>query len=968
MTQSAFDLIRTHSIAALNLQFEEYRHRVTGARHLHLAADDTHNAFLVAFLTVPQDSTGVAHILEHTVLCGSQKYPVRDPFFMMTRRSLSTFMNAFTSSDWTAYPFASQNRKDFNNLLDVYLDAVFFPLLNELDFAQEGHRIEFADSRDPDSPLVYKGIVYNEMKGAMSSPVQRLAQTLQSHLFPTTTYHYNSGGDPEKIVDLTYADLNAFHRRHYHPSNAVFMTYGDIPAAAHQQRIQDQALATFQALPLDFAVADEQRYGKPLQVEAAYPLDVHEDPDHKTHVVLGWLLDTVNDPYSVMQAHVLSNVLLDNSSSPLRHALETCGLGTAPSPLCGFDHSTRETTFVAGLEGSDPGQAEAIEALIMQVIAAVAERGVAQEALESALHQLELSQREITGDGFPYGLHLMLEALAPALHGGDPIAALDIDPLLERLRQDSRAPGFVQNLIRRLLLHNEHRVRLVMAPDKSLASRAEDAERQRLQALKAAMSEADKKRVLERAEALAVRQGLQDQPELLPRVGLEDVPAELKIPAARARSVAGLPATWYSQGTNGMVYQQLIVDVPALPAAQLDLLPVYCACLTEVGSADRDYLTTQARQAAVTGGVSARCIVRGSVDDVQQAGSVIVLAGKALARNAAALTDLLRETFTSPRFDELPRLRELIGQLRVQREESVVDHGHSLAVAAASSGLSPAAALSHRWDGLQGLQTLKQLDAALNKDTGLVDLADRLTELHRLIETAPRQLLVVSEAEYQDGIAAAFEAVWQHALATATDSRLALDPLAMRVQQAWSTSTQVNFCAKVYPTVPQNHPDAAALQVLGEFLRNGYLHRAIREQGGAYGAGASYQADSGAFRLFSYRDPRLQETFADFDAALVWLKQTEHTARVLEEAILGIIASIDRPGSPAGEAISAFFGNLFGRTPAQRRQFRQRVLEVTLADLQRVAERYLQPERASSAVLSSSDRVASLHGFEKLSI
>ena len=264
MPHPAFQHLRSHPVPALRLEFQEYRHRATGARHFHLAADDPHNAFMAAFLTVPQDSTGVAHILEHTALCGSQRYPVRDPFFMMIRRSLNTFMNAFTSSDWTAYPFASQNKKDFNNLLDVYLDATFFPLLDERDFAQEGHRLEFAQPDDPHSELLFKGVVFNEMKGAMSSPVQRLGQELQHRLFPTITYHHNSGGDPEAIPDLTHAQLKAFHARHYHPSNAILLTYGDIPATEHQQRFEAQALGRFQALPLDLAIPDERRLPAPI--------------------------------------------------------------------------------------------------------------------------------------------------------------------------------------------------------------------------------------------------------------------------------------------------------------------------------------------------------------------------------------------------------------------------------------------------------------------------------------------------------------------------------------------------------------------------------------------------------------------------------------------------------------------------------------------------------------------------------
>jgi len=336
VTHPAFEHLRTAHIDALSLDVSEYRHKVTGARHLHLGADDDNNAFLVAFLTVPRDSTGVAHILEHTSLCGSERFPVRDPFFMMIRRSLNTFMNAFTASDWTAYPFASRNVKDFDNLLSIYLDAVFFPKLDPLDFAQEGHRVEFAQTGDRSSDLVYKGVVYNEMKGAMSSPLSALHQSLQAALFPTITYHYNSGGDPEHIPDLSYDDLKAFHARHYHPCNAIFMTYGDLPAIHHQQHFDSLALNRFEAQDIDLRVTDENRYPRPLEVQDHYATD-EEDPSAKTYVVLGWLLGPSTDPVQTLEAELLSGVVLGDSASPLRRALETSPLGSAPAPICGFD-------------------------------------------------------------------------------------------------------------------------------------------------------------------------------------------------------------------------------------------------------------------------------------------------------------------------------------------------------------------------------------------------------------------------------------------------------------------------------------------------------------------------------------------------------------------------------------------------------------------------------------------------------
>ncbi|MCB1778197.1 MAG: insulinase family protein, partial [Candidatus Competibacteraceae bacterium] len=723
---------------------------------------------------------------------------------------------------------------------------------------------------------------------------------------------------------------------HYHPSNALFLTYGDIPAEEHQEHFTTQVLDHFQSLTLNLAIPDEHRRSAPIADLIHYPLDGAADLRDQTHIVLGWLLGSMTDPLATLRARLLSDILLDNSSSPLRNALETSELGAAPSPLCGFDTSTREATFVCGLEGANPEHAEAIEALILKVLQQVVAEGAPQETIDAALHQLELSEREITGDGFPYGLHLLMETLTPAIHGADPLPALDSDPLLEQLRAESRDADFIPRLVRELLLDNPHRVRLTMAPDAELSTQQAAAERKRLATIHAALTEVEQNRITEQARMLAERQQRQDDPELLPKVTLQDVPPELKIAEGVARPVGQLPTTWYAQGTNGMVYLQAVLDLPALEPDEVDLLPLFCACLSEVGSAGRDYRATQARQAAVTGGLSARATVRGGVDDVHQVKGVLVLAGKALARNHAALSELLWETLTAPRFDELPRLRELVAQMRAHREEAITDHGHVLALTAASADLSPVAALSHRWEGLRGLQDLKALDDALDDPKALADFAARLAQLHDRLQNAPRQLLVVSEAERQADIAAALAVHWPNSAIAPTEPLNLAAPHASPARQGFSVNTQVNFCAKAYPTVPPSHPDAPALQVLGDFLRNGYLHRAIREQGGAYGGGAGYHPDSGAFRFYSYRDPRLTETLMDFDRALDWLHTHPHSAQSLEEAILGIVAAIDKPGSPAGEAISAFFGILFDRTPEQRRAYRQRVLAVTLDDLKRV--------------------------------
>jgi Zn-dependent M16 (insulinase) family peptidase len=967
MTQNVhpdFEHIRTESIPSLKVRYEEYRHRATGAQHIHLACDNSENVFLVALRTVPMDSTGVAHILEHTALCGSQKYPVRDPFFMMIRRSLNTFMNAFTSSDWTAYPFASQNKQDFNNLLDVYLDAVFFARLDPLDFAQEGHRLEFAKADDSTSPLTFKGVVFNEMKGAMSSINSVLWQKVTKYLYPTSTYHYNSGGDPEEIPNLTYEQFIEFYRTHYHPSNAIFLTFGDIPAAEHQQRFQDQALQHFEKLDEHIQVSNEKRYLEPQYFEDHYAIDNTEKDvglDNKTHIVMGWLLGECTDLEKTMGARLLASVLMDNSGSPLQKALETTQLGTAPSPMCGLEDSQKELCFLCGIEGSNPESADKVEQMILQVLEEVATHGIPQAQVAASLHQLELAQREVSGDSYPYGLNLILTCLTSATHRGDPASLLNLDPVLKKMQQQILDPDYIKSLARELLLNNSHRIRLVLMPDVELAKNTEIREIERLAKIKDSLSEQQKQTIIDAASALKQRQEMQEDLEVLPKVGLADVPSDIHYPRAANSQCTPVPLTSYSAGTNGLVYQQIIMPIPHLRPEQMDLLPLYSSCVTEMGVGSRSYQQTQLWHSGIVGAYSASASVRTDKDDLSKLHGNFTLSCKGLASNQRAMTQLMQESFSEVRFDELSRLKELVAQILTYRQSSVVGNGHILAMTSATSGLSSYGALSQRWSGMTGLSNLTRLNANLSSEQALQQLAAKLQEIHQCFLKQPRQYLVVAETEqleqFEPVIATTFASDNQQLPA---DNLIAFSPQLQSINHSWITNTQVSFCARAFPTVASSHADAPALTVLGGVLRNGYLHRAIREQGGAYGGGASQDNQSGAFKFFSYRDPRITETLEDFNRAVDWLLEKPLDREAIDEAILGVISSLDKPGSPAGEAIQAFHGELNGRSEQSHREFRRQVLAVEESDLKRVARDYLDPQRAHTAVITNADLAADL--------
>lgn len=950
MSHPAFTWVRSTPIAALNLTLEAYEHKTTGALHYHLASDNNENVFLVALRTVPMDHKGVAHILEHTALCGSKNYPVRDPFFMMTRRSLNTFMNAFTSNDWTAYPFASQNRKDFDNLLDVYLDAVFFSRLDELDFMQEGHRLEFSEADNKNSDLVYKGVVFNEMKGAMSSVPSTLWQTLCKHLFPSTTYHYNSGGDPEYITDLSYQELKAFYQHHYHPSNAIFITYGDIPAEQHQAKFEEKALKQFERGDTNITIGREKRFHSTIRAQEAYAFD-GEETAQQTHIVLAWLLGQSTDLTDVLEAQLLSYILLENSACPLLNYLESSNLGSAPSPLTGLEDSYRELVFCCGLSGSEASNADELEQKILEIIEQTAEQGLSEQRLNAILHQIELSHREVRGDGFPYGLQLILSALSSATHRGDPVDLLDLEPALHYLREQAQQPDYVKNLMQRWLLNNHHRVRLVMTPNQQLSAKRQQAEKEQLASIKAGLSDAQAQELIDKAKALELRQAQIDDDSLLPKVTLADVPANIANIQGQCNEIQQFPHHSYAQGTNGLAYQQLVIPVPAIADNLVPYLPLYAQVLSELGIGDKNFEEVQHWQSESVGNIAAFHSFRASREDEQDVEGYIIFSAKALASKQDEMAELLQATLQGVRFDELDRLGDLIRQQGERAEQSITGRGHSFAMTAAGQNLSPLAKLSENWSGLTAVRRLKSWQKQSQDQEFLQELANKLQSIHLAVRTMPVRILSIAEQEHLAAMEKTIAALWQEQ--NPSNFQFAVEPTRSHSKIAWLANSQVNFCAKAYATVPSGHEDSAALNVLAAFMRNGFLHTAIREKGGAYGGGASQDNNTATFRFYSYRDPRISGTLADFDKAIDWLLEVEHKPAQLEEAILSIISSTDKPGSPAGEAKQAFYNELFGRSYEVRKAYRQQILSVTLDDIKRVAQRYLKnAEEHSIAVLS----------------
>ena len=954
-TIGGYTILRKERLDRLEGTYLELEHERTGARHLHVECPDDNNSFAVFFPTVPKDSTGVAHILEHVVLAGSQKFPVRDPFFSMTRRSLATFMNAFTSADWTMYPFSSRNAKDFKNLLEVYLDATFFPRLDEDSFKQEGIRFEFEDPADPSSGLRYKGVVYNEMKGALASPQAAVQKIVGETMFPGLTYSYISGGDPEHIPDLTWEQLRKFHAVHYHPSNAYFYTYGDQNLEQTLAAIEENALTHFSRSEVDTSIPDVKRFRKPVKAVEPYPATAGEDNSRKAQALVAWVTVHTGDSFQLLAMKVLAEVLLGNAASPLRKALIDSKLGTAMADGSGLQDDYRETVFGAGLKDIAQEDAEKVERVVLDTLERLVNDGVDQTQVDAAIHHLEFEKRERSNAGFPYSLKVLFTALAPYYYGGDPYDALNFDADLARLERDRKAGSFFENLIQAELLDNSHRGLLTVVPDTELEERKRQKELERLAKIEASLTEADKARIV--AEALRLKQGQDAKQDLstLPTLELTDIPMKFEHVPSRDATLGTAHVEFFPLATNGVTYIDIRSDFSALTPDEKDLLPLFGRVLTQAGAAGQDYVEIAKRIASYTGGVGAAAQVQplAAREDYLQS---FMVSGKALDRNAKPFIDLLTDLAAHLEI-ETGRLKEIIAETATRLESSIANLGFQFAILLAQSKLNSEGAMNDRLQGIGMLHVMRNL--AKLDESGLRDLVSRLDAIRKKLFRSDSITVVVTSEESMVETLKGYLADFVAALPGAAGGNGVpvkpppLDP----VREARTAPMPVAFNVRTFKTVRYQHADAPVLLVLANYVRDTFLHRELREKGGAYGAYAQANTGGGNFYFGSYRDPNIIRTYDTYDHAVRWVIDSDIDPEALKEAILGACGDVDPLESPDIKGRREAINRLTGFTRAEREKFKQRLLSTTAADLQRVAKSYLESPKPIQATVAGADLI-----------
>ena len=596
---------------------------------------------------------------------------------------------------------------------------------------------------------------------------------------------------------------------------------------------------------------------------------------------------------------------------------------------------------MAGLEGVAADQAKNVEELILTTLQDLVKNGVPKELISSALHQLEIGQREISGGGMPYGLQLMLGCMNACIHYDNPISMLDLDENFTKLKEKISKEGYIESLIESALLANSHRLTYELKPDSSFNDNLEEYFSSTLKEKEETLTDLDKNKIIKLADDLKARQEADDDASLLPKVTIEDIP--LKREYSQSNALVGNRSI-YEVGTNGLVYSDFLFPCSSLTNEELLFSSLYTFIITEVGIQDKSYEEIQAHQSKISGGISAA--IKLQTKESSEPGTLFLsIASKCLEENFNSMEELIFNTIKSVRFDEEKRILDLLNIFVARNDESLNQNGHYLAMNSAASSLNTLATTSFHLSGLQMIHRTKELISKIQLDGDASYIINILQNIHSKVSNKPHKIFTACSKDALKNKLEEFEA------SQANQEQQLID--ATKSQIAWITGSQVCYCAQAFAGVAREHPDSAALSVLATVLRNGFLHTAIREKGGAYGAGASNDTATNTFKLFSYRDPKCKETFQAFEDAISWAK-TSINEQHLEEAILGVVSSIDKPLSPVGEAKNDFNFNLEDINIDERLAFRQRIINCSIEDLVRVNEKYLTKESKRSILAGES--------------
>lgn len=930
-----FELISEQTITELKTPARFYRHQKTGAELLSLSNDDENKVFGITFRTPPTDSTGVAHILEHSVLCGSRKYPVKEPFVELLKGSLNTFLNAFTYPDKTCYPVASQNLQDFYNLIDVYLDAVFYPCLSPFIFQQEGWHFELEEH---DSPLIYKGVVFNEMKGAYSSPENVLAEYSLESLFPDNPYGFDSGGDPKQIPSLTFERFEAFHRTYYHPSNSRIYFYGD-DDPDERLKLVDEFLKDFDRKKIDSTIPLQPTFDQPRRIVRSFMAGDEESKRPKKGMfTLNWLLAESGDVQTNFAMRILEHILLGMPASPLKKALIDSGLGEDIAGE-GLVTELRQIYFSTGLKTIDVENADRIEGLVKETLENLVKKGIDPRTIEASLNTIEFRLRENNTGHFPRGLSLMLRSLTTWLYDSDPMALLAFEAPLNSLKTQVRFNrSFFEKIIESYFLNNRHCTALTLEPDTALREKEEADEKERLSKARSDMSAGQLKKVLSNTRELRRLQDTPDPPEALdtiPVLSLGDLETKNKeIPLACFKK--GDPVIlFHDLFTNGIAYIDLGFDLHKLPPSVLQYLPLFGRSLVEIGTEKEDYVTLTQRISRKTGGIHSQ-VFTSPVKQSKRSASWLFLRGKAMVSQVEDLSRILKDVLLTIALDNRKRFHQMLLEEKARIEQRLIPNGHQFINLRLRAHFGEAHWASEQMDGISYLFFLRKLVHAV--EDNWPEVLASLEEIRSIVVN--RSAMVINITLDNN--------TWSDIEKPVNDLVDAL-PEKPAPESDWvpgdfnsfegmTIPSKVNYVGKGGNLFDMGYRFHGSSLVITRYLRNSWLWEQVRVKGGAYGAFCLFDRRSGVLTFVSYRDPNILKTLKAFDQTSSFLSGQNLGEKELNKAIIGAIGDLDTHMLPDTKGFHSMIRYLTGDTEEERQQMRDEILATKPADFYAFAD------------------------------
>lgn len=924
-----FKFLKEEDINEIKSKALMFEHIKSGAKLIHLDNDEDNKVFSISFRTPPKDSTGVFHILEHSVLCGSSKYPVKEPFVELLKGSLNTFLNAFTFSDKTMYPVASKNDKDFLNLIGVYMDAVFHPNIYKYEeiFKQEGWHYEL-DSADKE--ITYKGVVYNEMKGAFSSPDGILMRKIQNSLFPDTAYAFESGGDPENIPDLTYKNFIEAHKKYYSPANSYIYLYGNMNLDEKLEYLDKEYLNSYEKIQVDSKIEIQKPIGTSKEIVEEYPILQGESEEDKTYLSLNFAVSKSTNPETYLAFDIIEYLLMESSAAPLKKALLAANIGKDVYGI--YDNSIIQPYLGIIVKNSNEDKKEQFKKIVFETLKNLVDNGIDKKLIEAAINVKEFQLREADFGNMPKGLIYSIKAMDSWLYDENPLINLKFETTLQKMKK-ALSENYFESLIKEYLIDSKHESLVIVKPSKTVADKALKAENEKLKKLKESLNNVELNKLVEDTEKLKKRQASEDSPEdirKIPTLDIEDIDKKSEeIPIVETK-IHGIKTLYHEIFTNKIAYFNLYFDSSKTEQDKIQYLSLLSEVLGKVDTEKYEYGELSNEINIKTGDITFTNNAYGNKDSVDEYNPKFIVKVKVLSDKIVDSLEIINEIVNTSSFESKKRLKEIIQGVKAKMEIAIMQNGHSVSVGRLSSYFSGTGKYNERLSGIDFYRFICDIDKNIDK---------RYEEIRKNLKSVSK--LIFSKDNLIVGFTGEKE-IYKEFETSLKVLNIENDNISSSVKlvnaknsaenEGFTTSSKIQYVAKGFNFRKLGYNYSGKMEVLKNILDLNYLWNNIRVMGGAYGCGVLI-TQSGNCEFYSYRDPNLKETLSIYDNAYKFVKDFNADNYEMTKYIIGTISNLDRLLTPRKKGEKADENYFRKISSADIQKNREEVLSTKVEDI-----------------------------------